>query len=61
MNANDFIGFSTQEALEYCRAHSIDCRIASVDGRSRILTDDIQRDRLNFTIQDDKVISVRKG
>jgi hypothetical protein len=60
MNDQDFIGLSVQDVLESCQAHGIDCRIAMVDGEPRFLTEDLRYDRLNFTIENGKVISVAK-
>jgi hypothetical protein len=61
MNDQDFIGMSYQDAMESCQAHGIICRIANVNGMPRCLTEDYDLERLNFSIVNDKVISVRRG
>lgn len=60
MKDQDFIGLSVQDALESCQAHGIDCRLAMIDGQPQFLTEDLRSDRLNFTIENDKIISIAK-
>lgn len=61
MNDQDFIGLDIQDALESCQAHGIDCRIECEDDEHYALTMDYRLDRLNFTIEDRKVIFVYRG
>ena len=55
------IGMEKQAALDLITGSGLKARVESEDGEHHFLTMDIRTDRLNLTVTDGKVTSVRRG
>ena len=53
------IGLSYAEASKLCEENGFTCRIECVDGKFRMVTQDIKGNRLSFTTESDIVVSAR--
>lgn len=59
--AQDLIGMHIDAATTLCKEHDIPSRIVSVDGQPRPTTMDFRPNRLNFHVENGKVVKVTKG
>ena len=58
---NDFLGLSKEQALSLCAQRGLKGRITMENGQSFIVTMDYRMDRINFHIDNDVVVSQKRG
>lgn len=61
INTRVFVGLNEQTALELARDSELKARISSRNGKSLILTRDLNKERVNLDIKDGKVIDCTVG
>lgn len=57
----DFIGLSIDEAKALAEKRGQPHRVTSIDGNPRMATADFVPDRLNFEIENGRVVAVKRG
>lgn len=55
------VGWNKEEAIGYCKANMIPCRVVKEDGNAFVVTRDLIPYRLNFTIVEGKVTEITAG
>ena len=58
---NDFVGMPKEQALEICSQRGLSARITRDNGQSFIVTMDYRMDRINFHIENNVVVSQKRG
>ena len=58
---NDFIGLTKDEDLNLCKERNLRSRITMENGQSFIVTMDYRLDRINFHIENNIVVSQKRG
>lgn len=61
LNVNDLIGMSKEAAILKVNGSGQHCRIAMENGVPYMLTCDYNPTRVNLTMENDKVVSVKMG
>jgi hypothetical protein len=61
LTATQLIGMEKQAALDLCKTEGVSARVEAEDDQRFMLTQDIRMGRLNLTILEGKVTSVRFG
>ena len=60
VNCADFVGLSLEDAKRKATLRKIITRVVSLDDDQYIVTDDFNRNRLNFSVKNGKIIDCRK-
>lgn len=58
---NDFVGLQKEQALELCSQRGLKARVTRNNGESFIVTMDYRMDRINFHIENNVVVSQKRG
>lgn len=58
---NDFIGLTKNEAFKLCEQRGLKYRVIMEDDEPFIVTMDLKFDRINFHVQNNLVISQKRG
>lgn len=61
MGDEDFIGMEKKDAMALCEKRGLKGRVTAEDGEAFIVTLDYRLDRVNFHIQNNIVISCKRG
>lgn len=58
---NDFVGMQKEDALKLCAERGLKARVTMENGQSFIVTMDYRMDRVNFHINNNVIVSQKRG